>query len=280
VTYGTGEGEGDVTAHAGSNGHPVTNGYFASEGTNISFVAKEANMFDKWELGTRPGESGNDGSEVTFSFETLMTGTPLVHVIKEHTHALGHFKDVQPVALTVSKIIEGAFGNKNTLFEFIAVFTDAHGNPLPEGQTFSYTGDVIASSGAIATANGILTLDGSGSVLFTLGHGQVITIEGISHGINVQIIELSGEKYEVYFTDSENPDVMVRGNDTTPLSMTADRTLEFINKRSNIPMTGLNTGNAAATMLLPLLLSAFASAALIVSIAARNRKCVKRTRNV
>jgi len=274
VTYAVGEGEGAVAAQIGSNGHNITDGYFAPEGATVAFVAKEANMFDRWELGSRPREKNDDGSEVDFSFETL-TGTPLSHVIAAHTHAIGNFKGAQPITLTVSKKVEGALGNLYEQFEFNVVFKDVDGNPLAQGLGFKYTGDVIENSGASPLESGELILDDSGSAIFKLGHGQVINIDDIPVGTHVQIIERTGHVYTVSFIDSENPDVVVNGNDTTSLLMTVDRTFEFTNRRSDVPMTGINTGDITAALLLPALLTLSALMAFTVRSIIRKRKMFK-----
>ena len=271
VTYAAGGGEGVVTAQIGSNRHPVASGYFAPESAEISFVAQEANMFDRWELGSRPREKNDDGSEVAFSFETF-TGTPLSHVIAAHTHAIGHFQGVQSIKLTVSKTVEGALGNLNEQFEFSIIFKEADGNPLAQGREFKYTGDVIEDSGASPLENGGLILDDTGSATFKLGHGQVIIIDDVPEGTYVQIIEKTGSAYSISFIDSENPDVVVSENDTTSLLMTKDRTFAFTNRRNDVPVTGINTGNITAALLLPVLLSISALTAFTVRTINRERR--------
>jgi hypothetical protein len=151
--------------------------------------------------------------------------------------------------LAVSKSIIGTFSNIYKEFEFAITFKDSKGDPLPEYTEFSYVGDTMAGSSAIAPAKGILTLDSGGSATFSLGDGQVIIIEDVPLDIYIQIAEAPYEGYTASFVDSEdgNP---VFGNDTNLLAMTEDRVFSFANERYIAPPTGISADDAGKILVL------------------------------
>jgi len=352
VTYGVGEGEGEVDASIGSNRVQVKNGYFVPDGARVSFDAEPQYLFSWWNIGTRTTEITEDGKDAIFNFSNGGTNTFLSRTITANTHALGNFLKgitityhpngglgepyVQHVAmgthylnhvvthggidgvsvsfmgwntepdgsgvafaagesilvsehvilyaqwnlevsmLTISKTVDGIFSNPAEEFDFIVIFTDSVGAPLPPGTQFSYTGDIIAGSGAIAPENGILTLNESGSATFKLGDGQAIKIDNIPVNSRARVIELYDGNYAVSFIDSENDGVVVNGNDTTLLRLTQNRTFSFTNKRSDIPMTGINLGNVGAVVMLPALLSLSGGVVIVSGKVYRRRKSLSK----
>jgi hypothetical protein len=157
--------------------------------------------------------------------------------------------DPELTTLAVSKTISGDFSNMYREFEFTVTFTDLDGNPLPNGTKFSYVGDNVANTDAIAPANGILTLDSGGSAAFSLGHGQVIIIEDVPLDGHIRVTETPYEGYTASYADSEggNP---VFANDTGLLLMTKDRVFSFNNERYVAPPTGIALDDARGIMIL------------------------------
>ncbi|MCL2562617.1 MAG: hypothetical protein FWE08_01085 [Oscillospiraceae bacterium] len=276
VTYAVGEGEGELAAQVGSNRFPVPSGSFIRNGAAVTFTADSAPpwVFDWWDVGTRTNETAEDGSDVPFDFTSDRTAASLLCIIGLHTHVNGNFFEVKTTALTVSKEVTGALGNKTLDFDFTIFLTDADGTPLPAGTQFNFTGNVLADSGATVPADGILTLRDGGSATFQLRHGQAITIEELPRNGSVQIIETVDLNFMTSFTDSEYADVTVLGNDTTLRPMAEDRTFAFTNERVAPPPTGLNLGNMGAALLLPALVLLSAAGAYTAYLVRRCRRCV------
>ena len=155
--------------------------------------------------------------------------------------------------LTISKTVEGDYGNKIKEFAFTVSFYDDIGEPMPSGKTFNYTGAAKAGSGATAPASGVLTLDYQGEATVYLSHGQRITITDVPVDCSIQIKEAITYGYTPSFTDSE---VSGSGDgwDTGVRKMTnGNRTFDFVNTRELAVTTGFKSGNAGAMLLPPLL---------------------------
>jgi len=180
--------------------------------------------------------------------DTLTSGTPLSVAItgsRDVYYVYSNFVD-----LTISKTITGAYANMTKAFNFTVYFQDSTGAPLSSGTTFTYTGGVIAGSGATAPSGGTLTLDSGGKATFTLSHGQTITIAGVSTSGKVQIVETTDANYTATFIDSVAPSTIVTGGDTGIRNMTsADRTFAFTNARIAVTPAGISTGGNALLLL-------------------------------
>jgi len=264
VTYEVGEGAGEIKAVMGQGDSLIPSGSLVADGAVLTFAARPIDKFVDWEIWTNVSGTGTGGTKST------ETNNPLGRTITTNTHVVGNF--IPPpttTTLSVSKIVTGDLGNKNFEFEFTVFFTDSNGGPLPYGMRFDYNGDIISGSGATAPSDGTLVLDSEGSAVFSLRHGQRITIDDVPLDGNVRVVETFDPNYTTTFTDSENADVIRRGNDTEMLPMAAERTLNFTNGRDMPPPTGLGLGNVGAAILLPLIVI---MTALIAYLICRNRK--------
>ncbi|MCL2396519.1 MAG: hypothetical protein FWC93_00445 [Defluviitaleaceae bacterium] len=276
VTYEVGEGDGEVSAYAGSNQLAVANGIFVPHGEEITFTARPERTFSWWNIGTRPSERTVDGSDFEFNFTNGGTVTPLLRTISMNTHMIGHFEEESNSKLTISKRVRGMMGNMVMAFEFNVYFRDSNGNPLPEHSQFYFSGSIIPDSGATAPLDGVLTLDSEGRARFMLSHGQAIIIDDVPLSTYVQVIETPDTNHVPSFVDSENEDVSVLGYDTTSLPMSVDRAFHFTNERFIPPPTGINIGDTGVMLLM--LGLAMSAAVLATGIISRRRKVFRRRR--
>ena len=155
------------------------------------------------------------------------------------------------VPLTVSKTVEGRYGDKTRQFGFTIYFFDEEGYPLPAFTTFEYTGGILADSGASAPEDGTLTLEEGGWAAFVLKHGQTITIEEVSAKGKIQIVEETVSFYATFFKDSEedNPE---NGEDTDVREMSdAPRFFDFTNSVDTVVESGVGAGYIGGILLLP-----------------------------
>jgi len=200
--------------------------------------------------GLTPGTTYHYKLTVTNSEGTTTT------VMKELT--------VSAKTVTISNTITGTHANMTKAFTFTVYFEDSAGAPLASGTQFTYTGGVIAGSGATAPANGTLTLGSGGEATVTLTTGQTITIAGVATSAKVRIVETTDSNYTTSFKDSLDAS-STSGADTGVRSMTAaDRTFDFTNTRSVVP-GGISTGSGGIVLLSLMALLALASGLAITS---------------
>jgi len=275
VTYAVGDGDGSVSARVTGTEILVPNGYFVLGGTEVTFTAVPAPLFafERWDIGTRLRETTDTGDAVDFDFSDGGGHASISRIITINTHAIGHFEEMKVMltTLTVSKTVTGTMANRNKAFDFTVTFRDVNGNPLPAGTQFNYIGDIIAGSDATAPPNGVLTLDGNGSAIFALGHGQVIVIKDVALDNYVQIVEAEDLNYTASFIDSEAGQTVVIENDTASQVMTEDRIFSFTNERIIVPHTGITLGDAGEILMLAGLVSVSALSMFAISIAYRRR---------
>jgi len=151
-------------------------------------------------------------------------------------------------ALTVTKTVLGAYGDRTKAFSFTAAFTGADGAPLPEGTPFTY--EILTAGGTLVPESALYLADG-GTATFSLKHGQHIIIGGVPGLGKVQIVENDyTSSYETSFVDMAEPNVSVPNTDEKILEMGgADKTVHFTNTRLDVPLTGTETGDNGALIL-------------------------------
>ncbi|MCL2538796.1 MAG: hypothetical protein FWE66_00510, partial [Oscillospiraceae bacterium] len=125
---------------------------------------------------------------------------------------------------------------------------------LNRGVEFIYSGGTVPGMGAVAPADGALTLDEFGKDSFTLKHGQAITILNVPADVKIRLIEAVDNSYSPSFTDSAGAG---GANDTDFRVLSAggatERVFEFFNAQKVDPVpTGIADG-LFGTGVLPML---------------------------
>ena len=111
--------------------------------------------------------------------------------------------------LTVSKTVSGdqaTEADREKEFSFTVTIKDSDGKPL--AGTYAYKGG--AADGTAAPADGTLTLT-DGSAVFTLKHGQSITIGEIPKGATYEVRETDSTGYTVVLNEDEDADGIAEG---------------------------------------------------------------------
>ncbi|MDR2106573.1 MAG: hypothetical protein LBP24_04115 [Coriobacteriales bacterium] len=144
--------------------------------------------------------------------------------------------------LTISKKVANDYADTAKRFSFTLWLYKPDGStPLPANTRLAYTGGVLAGSGATAPESGTLTLDAEGKASFSLSHGQFITIDNVTEGSRVRILEdlPPASPYVPSFTDGEDGPI-TQGADTgvRPLPF-ARHSFAFTNTMLAPPATGL-----------------------------------------
>jgi hypothetical protein len=151
-------------------------------------------------------------------------------------------------------IVTGSYADKTRPFVFTVTFTDDAGNPMMSGETLAYQGGAADGTDAAAPEDGLFTADENGQTVFSLRHGQMITMTDIPAGITIRIVQSGYQNYSVSFTDSEQADVPESGADTGERKLAEIyRSFMFVNEREAPPVTGIGGDNTGA--FLPILLA-------------------------
>jgi len=239
-------------------GAELTNGQIVPSGTYVRFyayfpddhiMADADTIFSVYRGGevtganfaTGPREIKNQDT-TTEPLSALMEAGRINNILANNATLTFDFtyEVVSTTTLIISKTVDGFFGSHILDFEFTIFFTDADGNPLPEGTEFPCI---------LAYEDSTLILDNNGAATFRLRHDQSIKIKELSPNWHVRVIEAPHLNYKVYFEDSETG-ITVEANDTTMIPMAEYRTFRFINKRTAPPPTGLNLGDTGSIQLL------------------------------
>jgi hypothetical protein len=261
--------EGAVVTHVGANQMIIPTGTLVPHDTTLTFEPEPTQLFDRWDVGTRAIERDVNGSEVAFDV-TSEVDAPLVRNITAHTHVVGYFREELTTTITVSKEVTGEFGNRSREYDFTIYLFGYDGEAL-KGMELRYT--VLNSQGAWVRGDTIV-LDNVGSYEFQLLHGQTIQIEEVLLGGYLQVVETPDSNYNVFFIDSEDTGVTVRGNDTTRLPVRENRGFHFINDRIVVPITGVNIGSTWAMGLVIGVISLLMLGMFVVRIVVNGKKII------
>ena len=192
-------------------------------------------------------------SAATIYSSDIGTLASISQVAANHTYRLLYA--LATTTLTISKVVTGQFGDLTRQFAFTVTLTGADGQPL--AGPLAYTGDPDTGPG-----DGSLLLD-RGVGVFTLRHGQSITVQDVPADCSVRVVETPDAGYTISIADSEGaviPDPASPG-DTGVLGMTSSpRALTFTNTRVIPPPTGVSLGDSGLVLLSalgPLLMLAF-----------------------
>jgi len=167
--------------------------------------------------------------------------------------------------LTVSKTVAGDYGDRTKAFDFTLTLHDKAG--MPVSGSFGYVVEPIG--GGAELANGTLTLV-DGSAPFSLVHGQKIMIQNVSDEYSVQIKETPVLSYSTSFVDSDDPNTVNAGNDTTMTRLTVNRVFDFTNERETVAPTGIDLSNTQSIIGL-IIVACLATAAVVAVTLIRRR---------
>jgi TQXA domain-containing protein len=158
----------------------------------------------------------------------------------------------QKFALTLKKLVDGRFANKNKAFAFTITLKDENGSNVNDSFDVETSSDVSSSS----ISNGKITFtDGTAKVDLT--HEQEITIKALPKGYTYEIQEeLEGN--ELYIKNISVNDAAVSGQsegNTGVRTVNQDETVTYTNKSNDdIAQTGLRTDFAPNVIFLTLTL--------------------------
>ena len=158
-------------------------------------------------------------------------------------------------ALTVSKKVTGNLGEKDRNFTFTVKLEVPEGAKLAE--SYQCIGDAI--KGVKAPTSGVLKPNDKGELVFTLRHGQSITITGLAADTKYTVTESDNSGYEVKKT-----------GDTGKIKSNETKLAEFVNYRGK-PVSGIATGDSA-NMFRWFLIMLAALATICVSVILRRRR--------
>lgn len=168
------------------------------------------------------------------------------------------------VNVTISSAVSGDYADKTRDFTFTVKIKDAGGYPL-KGE-FVYTGGILTGSMTSPPDNGTLILDSDGGAIFTLHHGQMITIDGVpAKGIVwIEVESVSG--YTSAWRDGTSS--LVKGSSTGDIILNGvGRTIAFTNTYEDVVPAGIRTDDTGALLLAGVSILLFA-----VSLICRRRK--------
>ena len=143
-------------------------------------------------------------------------------------------ENTDDTALTISKTVDGAMGDKENEFTFTLTIT------APEGFEDEVE-DLTATIEGTGTADSV----GYGENTIKLAHGATLKVSGILFGSTYQVEEAgeddSIQNYASYDTEVEVNGETIDGKDTDEvlLSDTEDNTVAFTNTLEEIPITGV-----------------------------------------
>ena len=124
--------------------------------------------------------------------------------------------------LTVTKTIVGQFSDMTKQFPFTVTLQDSSGRPV---------------AGSIPSTAGTLPLT-AGAAAFTLGNGGKIVLT-VPIGDTAVIAETNNYGYDTTYVDSGNSGATSSGPETSALTVTGDREVDFTNEAIYAPPTGL-----------------------------------------
>jgi len=212
-----------------------------------------------WQQGM-DGALQNSGTPVTLPYVTA--NTPHIYLV------------YTKINVTVSSEVSGDYADKTKEFIFTIQFTD--GSEAPLTGTLAYTGGTVSGSGAAAPPNGTLTLDSNGEAIFTLRHGQQITIAEVPADGKVLIQVNSESGYIATWRDGNLP-LTPPGLSTGELTMTGtDRTIACTETCHDIVTTGIRTDGTGTAQLLALLAGA---SIFLLAVGLIRRRCQKGVMN-
>lgn len=194
------------------------------------FTAPEGKVFEKW-------TENADGSGNSYAPGDIVTVTAQIKTKSLYAQ----WREAVKVDLTLSKMVEGDYGDKNKVFDFKITLQNNQGAPLTG--TFAYTGGIVSGSGAAAPSDDTLNLDSTGSATLQLKHGQTITVKNIPETSKVRIEEdgtiAAGYSTTYKIDNGSSKSGMDTGTVTIPGT---NCRIDFVNSRGSVVSAGVSGG--------------------------------------
>jgi len=174
-------------------------------------------------------------------------------------HPLNNY-DINARLLTttvgLSKHVQGNFASSSKLFDFTITISWNSNATDPIAWTFDIYDKAPNVSGRIKI--GTLTTGSNGTGQLSLKHNDAFYIDGIPQSCYVRIVE---DNYSLQYYTTSNIDntnssspIIRSGRDTGSMLITANTHLiDFINDRSGLIPIGIDTGNPATLLMMPLI---------------------------
>ena len=148
-------------------------------------------------------------------------------------------------SVTVSKVVTGEYGDKTRSFAFQAHLSDDHGNPMQGA--YACTDGVVAGTAATPPSYDAIQFNDEGIALFSLSHGQSITILDVPTEYNIQIVEAPDSNYTTSFiSNGASPAIPIECGDTGMVAVSPNLTFMFTNARVAAVLSGIGAGSIGA----------------------------------
>lgn len=195
-----------------------------------NFTAPAGKVFAGW-------TENADGSGNSYAPGDIVTVTAQIKTKSLYAQ----WREAVKVDLTLSKMVEGDYGDKNKVFDFKITLQNNQGAPLTG--TFAYTGGIVSGSGAAAPSDDTLNLDSTGSATLQLKHGQTITVKNIPETSKVRIEEdgtiATGYSTTYKIDNGSSKSGMDTGTVTIPGT---NCRIDFVNSRGSVVSAGVSGG--------------------------------------
>jgi len=205
-------------------------------------------------------------------FINTATVTPWFTNVTNTNYTYHEFAEIL-ADVTISKEVTGINADKTKYFTFTVSFEDDNNNLLNTG-SFAYTGGTLPNMGASPPQNGTLNII-NGEAVFTLQHGQTITIKGVPANFNIKIAETPDGGYSTAYKDSGDLSDPGTAEMDYKIVGESSRTFEFINRRETPPPTGIDEGFAAAEVMLTFSILLFLSGIAGVAVMRKSKRSEK-----
>ena len=151
------------------------------------------------------------------------------------------------VDLTITKIVDGTFGEKQNPFSIKINITDSSNTPYKE--TLSYAKGDATTEPNVENAVDLMYIENTedtaeSGYFVTLTHNEKVTIYGIPAGYKVTFTETNAEGYTIAYsdvTDNEHPvglDYLDTEKNSTELTMNTDKNVKITNTLNGVIPTG------------------------------------------
>lgn len=198
---------------------------------NFFEIADESEPLKAWKY--RVVEVDGNGIPIEDSGELIANGNLYkVGYSYDNDKDAWVIKNTRLLDLTISKIVDGKYGDRGKEFTFTIQVDDGDGNPL--NGDYSYIGSIKQGyeQQSVQPQDGTITFrDGKGQIKLT--HGQQITIKNLPVNAKIIVTEQAADGYTIKYTiNGEN-------KNHGELTLTQHSVVDVTNVKGDIPDTGI-----------------------------------------